>query len=252
MTVPKHTEPDSSMTDRVMKHITQGDVAMRSRLKERVHRMIPYVGLILATIVVVYMASLLVYEVLETRLLWLPGFGTHGIRTMLVAWPWVLMIVFIVVMVLIELVGRTLLPTYRQPVLITIALLGIGVCIIGWALARTPLHWAVSQQIPPLYRNRVELPLGTTIGRIRVLTPDGFTMRVVEPREEEDDQSVRVTPETRFPDDRRRVIPGQLVMVIGEMREDVIIADGVRLFSEVNWKRHQRMMRRRGSMMPLK
>ncbi len=252
MTTPQHSESTSSVTDRVMRRITQGGVTMRSSFTERVYRMIPYVGLVFGTIVVVYLASLLVYEILETRLLWLPGFGAHGVRTMLLAWPWVLMFVFIIAMVGIELVGRTMLPTYRQPILITVAVLGLGVCVIAWAVAQTSFHGVVSHQIPPLYRNRAELPVGTTIGRIRVMTPDGFIMRVVEPREEDDDQSVRTTSETRFLDDRRRITPGQLVMVIGEVGDGGIVANGVRLFPEANWKRHQRMMRRRAPMMPLK
>lgn len=253
MTIPNHNESgDSQVTKRVMQKIEGGSVTIHSPWAERIHRGGPYIVLVLSTVVVVYMASLLVFEVLETRLLWLPGFGFRGIQTMVRAWPWVLMLILIVAMVLVERLGRTYLPTYRQPIIMSLGLLSLLVGGMAWGIAQTPFHSNISAHVPPLYRHRMQLPPSATIGRITTLTLEGFTMRVVEPDEEEDDRSVRITSDTRFREHRDRITPGQLVMVIGEIDQGEVVARGVRLFSEVNSLHHRQMMRRRVPMMLLK
>ncbi|GEM_PF-5179176 len=253
MTIPNRNESeDSPVSDRVMKQIEGGGVKIHSPWVERVHLVIPYIFLVVSTIVVVYIASLFVFEILETRLLWLPGFGFRGIQAMVRAWPWILMLVVIGVMVFIELFGRKILPTYRQPIILTLALMVITVGLAAWGIARTSFHSAVSGSIPPLYRSRTELPNGTTIGRITTITSEGFMMRVVEPSEEQDDRSVRITPDTRFTEHRDRIVPGQLVMVMGEVDDGVVVAGGVRLFSETNSMHHRQMMHRRPPLMILK
>lgn len=228
--------PQEPLSERVMKSISDGTTSMRSHWRERSRYIAGYLVLGVAVLFLVYVVSLIMFEIIARHLLWLPAMSPRGTRTLFGTWPWILTIILVCAMAIVEFLSRRLLPTYRFSLLASVVCTAIIVGLVGWSVGRSPLHPFLSERAHrtpwgvavPLYAHRMDSPEHTFIGEVTSSDAQGFRMHVLRPVEEDDDVHVVITPETHlFPPKSPK--EGQTVFVVGDRSGDEIRADGVRV-----------------------
>lgn len=138
-----------SLKDRVMASVKSGQLKMRPKWYFILRALLLAVGVALAALGGLYLASLLVFIAHETGISTVPVFGWPGIMLFLTSLPWVLILLVLLLIVILELMVRHYSFAYRLPLIYSslgvLLLVGAG----GLMVAFTPFHGMMAN-CPPL------------------------------------------------------------------------------------------------------
>jgi len=98
------------------------------------------VGIILAGIAGLYLASLLIFIAHETGIATVPVFGWLGIMLFLKSLPWLLILLILAFVIILELLARHYSFAYRVPLIYSTVVILILVVAGGLVVAITPFH----------------------------------------------------------------------------------------------------------------
>lgn len=189
-------------------------------------------GLILATLALLYLASFILFILRQTGIWFLPTFGLRGIGALLISFPWLLVLVGIVFVILLEALVRRYSFAWRKPLLYSLLGIIIFVTFASLIVSKTSLHEGLFKRA-----RRGELPFAGSlyrgygmpktkdihVGMIAEITSDGFKMET--PRGEV--LTIIVTSKTSFPlgTDFQK---NDRVVVLGERNDGTVKATGIR------------------------
>ncbi|MFH0852662.1 MAG: hypothetical protein V1845_03605 [bacterium] len=251
-------EPQNkSLQNLILEKIKSGKAKMRPRWHFILKAGLFVAGFVIATFALLYLTSFILFILRQTGVWFLPAFGWRGMGVFLISFPWLLILVGIIFVILLEIMVRHYSFAYRKPLLYSLAAIIAFVAVAGLIAAKTTFHErlflrARQEKLPiagPFYREfgmpRME---NAHIGTIIEITNDGFLMEDLKGEK----LTIIVSPETSFPlgidfqkDDR--------VMILGERSGNSVKALGIRRIDEMmgNIKR-QRLPRPGGWFMPMK
>ena len=135
----------SSIHERVESAIRSGQVKARSRFVIGLQILSVLLTAAAALSVSVLTLSFVLYSVFESGEAFLLGFGWSGIGIFLLLFPWTLLAIALLCIVLFQWRLSYLVPSYRVPLVILFGLLLVGVIGLGYLF--TPLHTSLSKHI---------------------------------------------------------------------------------------------------------
>ncbi len=224
------TKNDNPIKEKVLSAIEDGKVLMRPRWHFILKATLAFIGFAFLMVALVYILSFIIFTLRESGAWYVTPFGMRGLRAFLVAVPWLLILISIILIVVLEVLVRRYAFVYRRPLLYSVvAIVGLTF-LMGVVVERTPLH-------PGLMRHadQKRLPIGDRLyegyghrqapdvhpGVVSKILDSGFEMGTAR-------ASVRVviTAATKFTPDNRIGL-GERVVVFGPFVNGEIQAYGI-------------------------
>lgn len=111
----KKENSKKTIKDEVVSKIKRGEVKMKSRSFFILKTVLSFGLIILLSLLVLYLGSLIVFVFRANDMMLFSGMGFQGIRTILVSFPWYLVILVIILIVLVEVMAKNFSFVYRRP-----------------------------------------------------------------------------------------------------------------------------------------
>lgn len=235
-----NTEQKQPFAGDIMKAIRAGEIRMRPRWHFLLLSALSIIGAFIVFLTLLYVASLGIFFLRDSGVLFAPSFGLRGWFSLAHSLPWLLIGFLFVFVVILELLVRKFAFVYKKPLLTSV--LGIITLILvgGFFIAQTPLHHTVMVsvrrgELPPpvgaIYGVPVRMPRPDDVyhGRILSIAHGGF---IIVDEDGAGTTSVVVTPQTRLPYGED-FATGTRVMIVGDaVATGTVRAFGVREIDE--------------------
>ncbi len=233
----KHSS--APLSDEVMKKIEEGEVQMQSRGRYRVLRLALWAAFALAVGLVVYAASVLLFDLDDTGAWALVGAGPEGWQAFVLSLPWMFLGLVIGGIFLVQRAGRNEFSLYRRPLVITLAVITLFVVGGGWLAARTSLHPYMRHRarvgmmplVGGMYAHRGMALRNAAVGTIVESLPSGFGLAPWGNEEEDARIVVTVTSDTRVAPGLSLSV-GENVVVLGQRQENTVTARMIRTIQD--------------------
>ncbi len=223
----------NNLQQNILNKIKNGELDMKPKWHFVLKAGLLLSGVVVATLLVVYLLSLAFFFMHQSGIIFAPEFGMRGIGLFLVSSPWLLIGMSIVFLTLLYFLVTQYSFSYHRPLLysmigvVVIALIGSGF------VQQTTMHQRMGEfvgrhEVPvfsPLYREALnQRPEGVVVGVITEVNDNGFVID----SERDGTVGVSVTNDTRMKPGTKLIV-GEVVMVFGDRQKDTIDAFGVRL-----------------------
>ncbi|MGH7175533.1 MAG: hypothetical protein ACREGR_04210 [Minisyncoccia bacterium] len=228
------------LQERVLERIRKGEVSMRPRRYFILRAIGASVVALLALACSVFALSFVIFAIHESGEQFLLGFGTRGLVTFVTLFPWLSLVVSVLLLIALEVLLRTFRFGYRLP------LLGIFFWILAAAVAGsvivnlTPLHSfllerADQDQLPvlgPLYEQLHDPhePQGVYRGTITAIDATEFVISYDDGDRDPDDGSWTVVPPAGFA--TSTLVIGSRAYVAGVLMHGIVYAYGIQILQE--------------------
>ncbi len=223
------------LKDQILAKIKSGSVKAKPKFYFVLRTLLLVSGLVLAGLVLLYFISFVIFLLRANGLWQAPAFGLRGWGILFASLPWFLLVVIGFFVLIMEILVKHFSFAYRRPILYSVFGIVAFVGLSGFVVAQTSLHQNLWEQaeaeegLPlagPLYNIlRSSDPDDFHRGMVLSTTTVGFDLL----NSGEEILSIEIEPTTRLPYDLE-IMPGDMVMVIGEREGNEVKAFGVREF----------------------
>ncbi len=219
--------------ENVVSKIERGEVEMRSKSYFILKGFLVLGSLFLFFLFALYVGSLIVFVFRANNILFFYGTGLHGIKTVIFSFPWYLVLLSLILIVLLEIISKNFRVVYRKPLiysLIVIMILSLtgSVLIDSFSMHDSLFRMAEEKKLPiggRMYRNLGNLDIENAhFGEILEKENNNWTMRL----ENNEIVSLKITDETRGRRFFGEIMEGNNVVVIGELENEEINVWGFR------------------------
>ncbi len=221
--------------ERVLEAIKSGNTHMRPKWHFILYGALFVIGGIILLLVILYLASFIVFTVRHTGVVFAPRFGSRGLFVFLRSLPWLLILLSLFFIVILEVLVRRYSFAYRKPLLYSIFAI-VLIVVVGGVSAESlhrPIFRAAGEDRLPFggrFYQHFGMPHFHDIhrGTVGKLTDNGFTLK-----EEEYEATSTV-----FINDRTRMPPGidikegDTVVVFGDSDNGEIQSYGIQEIEE--------------------
>ncbi len=175
----------TKLKDTILAHIQNGTLTMKPKWQTVLIGLLYLCGIVLVTLVSIYLLSFVLFTLRETGLWWMPGFGGMGLVFFITHSPWLLISVTLLFLLILYVLVRHYGHNYRQRtiyVLIGTVLIAIlGGAILDYLAVHDHMRRMVDQErlpgLAPLYRHPSEnRPRDITPGRIMIISEEAITI----------------------------------------------------------------------------
>lgn len=219
------------ISNKVLKKIKSEKVKMRPKIYFVLRGVLIALSIVFVILFVLYLVSFVFFSLRISGVWYLPRFGFPGLGIFLVSFPWLLIVIAILLIIVLEVLVKRFSFTYRRPILYSILGIVILVFLVSFIIGRTQLHselfWRAREGRLPVigefYRGYgMPGPRDVHHGMISGITDDGFQV------EKTDGQIVNIiiTDTTRFPSGAD-FEEGDMVVVFGKQDNSIIKASGI-------------------------
>ena len=181
----------------ILDKINKGDIKMKPKIYFTFKTVLVWAVIVATVVVMSFFVSFVIFGIKESSKLFLLGFGSAGIRTFFVAFPWLLLVLEIALLFAVDVLLKRFKFAYRTPFIYLILSTVILVMFTSIFISSTPLHETlyqevVEQKIPVLeamYLNVKRPPSekGVFRGIITNIDDDMFTIYNDDKDKDEDD-----------------------------------------------------------------
>ena len=223
----------NDIRDKILEQIKKGEVSMVPKWRFVLETTLWAVGLVVATVIAVYLLSFILFMLNKNGVLFTPLYGWHGVMLFIVSSPWFLIsLVGIFLLVLYVLVTKFSF-SYKRP--LVYSMLGVVLFVIAFAsiLHQLSIHERMERfverhEVPglaPMYRGAGTPVMHeeVTIGTIQAVEEDMFILEDINGEE----HTVIIVESTKQPRGREWQV-GDNVFVFGLEENEVIEAFGIR------------------------
>ena len=160
MNTPMEHNHNNTLQETLLAKIKEGQMVMRPRWHFVLKAVLGILGMIILAMAALYLISFILFALREAGLLFIPGFGFHGVGVFLFSLPWILILVSLIFIFLLELLVKRYAFGYRKPLLYS--LFGVlGLVVLGSILS---YHFRTGIQIV----ERQGMPVMDHLPRLRV------------------------------------------------------------------------------------
>ncbi len=218
---------ENSITERVVSKIEKGELKMKPRAYFIAKSLLVIGLLALATLLLLYFGSLIVFVLRVNNILLFHGMGFQVIRSILLSFPWYLVFLAFVLIILIEIIGRRFQFVYRKPFIVSLLAILLIVTASSFLVEGSSLHHsfyrlAEQERLPVagrMYRELGNLDIDDTyFGIISEKESDLWKMEL----DSGEIVGLKITEKTRGRRTFSEIEIGEKVIVIGEMEEGII------------------------------
>jgi hypothetical protein len=226
-------KPENSIKKNILEKIQKGEIKMRPRSYFILRFILLILAVCLSFILAIFFISFIRFILSINGASFLPSFGWQGTMAMLTAFPWPILLVSAIFLILSALLSKQFTFIYHRPAIFGI----IGILLIFFIgsliLHQIRLHEQIFEFssgkkmlfINPMYNSYRRLPPAShsVIGEVASTTKTGFLI------EDEDNQNFQifVTPQTIFPSGQD-IRENDTILVIGETQDSIINAMGIK------------------------
>lgn len=231
---PSGVNPDpkiDSIKEGVLKAIAGGQVKMRPKWQFITKTALMIVGVVLVALTTLYLVSFIVFELRQTGVLFVPGFGPQGFGIFFASLPWLLILLAAIFMLLLETLIKRYSFAYGRPFLYSaLAIIFLGL-LGGILIGETPLHERFSDeaengQLPfagLMYEHFGQQPANVTVGIITQINSNGYQVQC---GDRDDSFAVIVDSRTQTPTPGSLRV-GDTILILGSRQGNVIKALGI-------------------------
>lgn len=189
-------------------------------------------GLLLFTLIAIYLFSFVLFTLHKSGLWFAPQFGQQGFMLLVMGSPWLLLSILGIFILLLYILVSQYSFSYRKPLvysMIAVVFLVIATAsVIQYFGVHDRMQTFVEQRgtpgLAPLYKNHEEKrPTGIIRGTIAEVTGSGFLITT----DRDEELSVSVTQKTKTPP-RIQLTVGTEILVFGDREGDIISAFGIK------------------------
>lgn len=123
--------------------IRKGEVGIVPRWHFILKAVLVVTGVVLAILVLLYLASFVVFSLRQTGIWFAPAFGAAGWWSLLRSFPWILVALLAVFIVALVILAKRYAFAYQHPLIYLFIGIVVIVVIGGFAIAQTPFHRAL-------------------------------------------------------------------------------------------------------------
>lgn len=221
----------NSIKKKVLSQIKEGKVNMRSKSQFLLKSILFFIALLFVALVLIYLVSFVFYFVRQSGLSYLPSFGLRGLGVFLSSFPWLLVLLGLVLLIALEILSHHYSFAYKTPTLYFVLITILIIIAAGFLVDQTGLHPRLQKMthdkklhgFESFYRSRKNSEAKKPeIGRITSMNKNGFTLEDLNGNE----INIRI-------DDKTHILSNDLekedmVVVMGQEKEGSIQAFGVR------------------------
>ncbi|MBL8030332.1 MAG: hypothetical protein JNN11_03725 [Candidatus Doudnabacteria bacterium] len=228
----KENNSEASMEKKVLETIEKNRLKPLSRWYFIAQSSALGIGLVVVALLILFFASLILFNLRENRTYMAPGFGFYGFGVFFLSLPWLLIALVAGLLILLEYILRRYKFTYQRPILYSFVAMALLVSVGSIFISQSKMHeslMAKSRLKPkffgsPIYR-RLGLPKTDqlTIGKVFETNAQGCRLNT----KGGESWQVYINDETHLPHDYS-ISNGDIIMVIGPKSENSIKAVGVK------------------------
>ncbi|MFA6017461.1 MAG: hypothetical protein WC744_05230 [Patescibacteria group bacterium] len=217
-----------TIADTITNKIKKGQVIMRSQLSIWVEKLSIDSGIVLILISLVLVAGLLFYWTNINNDLLFGGYGRLGILSFIKSFPYLLVIVFIILFTSLTILFRKFDASYKKPFIVILSIIFLVVLVFGWSSSRQNFGKRIYRQNGRMFgagmTNNQNSISGTVVqiqkNLIIIKTDTISQIRII------------VSSNTHFPYGQPKV--GDLIRSVGNWENESFKAIGVRVFTDVD------------------
>ncbi len=222
-----------SIAEKVVSRIERGELKMKPRIYF-IAKIASIIGLLfLSFLLVLYFGSLIIFILRINDIFLFHGMGFQVIRSILLSFPWYLVLLIFVLIAFIGILGKGFRFVYRKPLIITLLSILILVVVSSFLIERSSLHYsffrmAEEERLPlagKMYRDFGNLDIEDAHFGMILEKENGLWEMELESGET---VSLQITEKTRSRRIFSEIKEGSRVIVIGEMREGTIDVVGIK------------------------
>jgi hypothetical protein len=227
---------DKSIIDNVISQIKSGNTKMKPKWHFVLQTSLLAIGTFFVSITLLYIASLVIFILKRTGVIFVPLFGFKGLSVFILSLPWILIMLGIAFVVVLEILIKHYSFTYRRPLIYSLMSIVVIMSVGGVGVFKAGVHdsflkYAEDTKLPmikSLYREYGLQRLSNVyIGNIKEISDDRFVMN----DSHDEDIVVIITDDTRLPS-KIELEEGDNVVVLGELNGERIQAVGVKMLNE--------------------
>jgi len=214
-----------TIADKIKQKINKGEVKMRSRLSILFEKVGIDSGITLILISLVLIAGLISYWANNNNDLLYAGYGRYGLLSFVKSFPYLLLVTFIFLFVLLTFLFRKFDVSYKKPFAIILSLIFSLILIFGWFSSRQSFGKKLYQREGRKFgigmTNNQNSVLGTVIvlqENLIIIKSDAKQIRII------------IDSNTHFPFGQPKI--GDLIRSTGSWNNDNFKAIGIRIFKD--------------------
>ncbi len=214
--------------------IKSGQIKKRPKWHFVLSKILNIFAVIIIALTAIYLISFLIFTFKFNGLLLLPGLGLKGTGLFLASFPWLIIIVIGLIVIGLEIFISKISFAYKKPLIYSLLAILLVSITFGYLLSTSEIHprlmnQAINKELPiggQFYRNYgLRSSENFHLGQVEEINSDssfqldlreGETVRVI------------VNKNTKMPI-KKEISTGDQVVVIGEIEEGEIVADGIRI-----------------------
>ncbi len=226
-----NNQEKKSIKDAVLEGIKHGDIKKIPKVFFTAKNALFLIAIIIAFGFSLFLISFIFFTLQMSELWYLPMFGFKGVELLLGNFPWFLILVVVLFVVLLEYFVSRFRFAYRQPLLYSSIFIIITVVVVSIFVRQTPLYQVIYSQteqgkfklMKPFYDQyakptSVDFHPGTVVD----VNQDGFTLE----QRDKGVIQVEVSQKTQIPRDFK-IYPGGRLLIIGKVINGVIEAENI-------------------------
>tara|TARA_Y100000310_G_scaffold223105_1_gene224900 strand:+ start:2118 stop:2813 length:696 start_codon:yes stop_codon:yes gene_type:complete len=224
--------------NKILEKIKSEKIQMRSKQFFALKAVPLISGLIIVFLAGIFILSFAFFIINTKNLLFLTKFGWLGAKGLVIAMPWLLLIIFAIFIILSQAFAKNFSIVYKKPLIYSFAFILILSLCFGLFISKTPLHNKLSKQamFRKVYQKyQMQNHEGLYVGVVLDPFEQGFNIKT----KNGEIFKINTTKKTRFPkkQDVQSININDFVVIIGEKINSEINAFGVRKINKQDWAR---------------
>jgi len=214
-----------TVADKIKQKISKGEIKMRSRLSVLFEKVGIDSGITLILISLVLIAGLISYWANNNNDLLYAGYGRYGLLSFVKSFPYLLLVTFIFLFVLLTFLFRKFDASYKKPFAIILSLVLSLVLIFGWFSSRQSFGKKLYQREGRKFGIGMTNNQNSVLGTVIVLQENLIIIK-------SDTKQIRIIIDsnTHFPFGQPKI--GDLIRSTGSWNNDNFKAIGIRIFKD--------------------
>lgn len=192
----------------ILSKINSGDIKMKPKIYFTAKTILVLLAVTVTIVVLFFLISFMVFSIRDSSRLFLLGFGDAGIWTFLITFPWLLLVIEIILLVVVDILLKYFKFAYKTPFIYLVTGTTIVVVFISFFVSSIPIHEtlyqeATEQKIPvfeTIYKEAKRPPAedGVFRGIVININDDTFTILSDDYDKDKDDgQQIISIPKTQ-------------------------------------------------------
>jgi len=133
-------EEKNSIVDKILNKIKNEKVKMKPKIYFILRTVLLVGGSLVLIFLIISLVSFIVFSLRTSGALFLPKFGSPGIKIFFMSLPWLLILIAIILTVLLEIFSKKFTFVYRQPIFYSLLIIIIITFIGSFLINKTSLH----------------------------------------------------------------------------------------------------------------